>query len=305
MHSHSSKSQQQLTNARNTSHRLDARIGSRLWRTYGFFETRNSMHCTYPTEDEPWGPDTKWRNLDTVVRNSKLFIAQIGLMRIFSAFEDFLIGIKAEYDRFEHEVFQKSSATSSTGGRDDIGLRQLCRFIKIPISSLDAILPILDYFLVLRNCLAHRSGRANFALVTHSSSIELRVAMENWPVRPGRTLPELPQIVQGKQIPLLARHAIFAGLVCRELAKLINDHLVAHIGAKGIVFMAAHHCSLKEEPLVNAPRKDAEAVVNEILCSRYRVRMKGGHEAMPLLRDLGRWKDCQLRFRQLYASKSS
>jgi len=103
----------------------------------------------------------------------------------------------------------------------------------------------------------------------------------------------------------LARHAIFAGLVCRELAKLINDHLVAHLGVKGIVFMAAHHALLKEEPTVNSPRKDAEAVINEVLSSRYRVRMKGGHEAVPFLKDLGRWKDCALRFRQLYPSKSS
>jgi hypothetical protein len=258
-----------------------------------------------PTEDEPWGPDTKWRNLDTVVSNSKLFIAQIGLMRIFSAFEDFLIGIKAEYDRFEHEVFQKSSAAASAGAKDDVGLRQLCRSINMPISSLDAILPIFDYFVVLRNCLAHRSGRASRALVTSSRSMELRVAMKNWPVRPGRTLPELPQLVQGKQISLLARHAIFAGLICRELAKLINDHLVAHLGSKGVVLMAAHHSLLKEEPPVNSPRRDAEAVVNETLSSRYRVRMKGGHEAIPFLKDLGQWKDCRLRFRQLYGSESS
>jgi len=258
-----------------------------------------------PTEDEPWGPDTKWRNLDTVVSNSKLFIAQIGLMRIFSAFEDFLIGIKAEYDRFEQGVLKKGSPTASAGARDGVGLRQICRSIKMPIFSLDPILPIFDYFVVLRNCLAHRSGRASLALVTSSQSLPLRLAMKNWPVRPGRTLPELPEIVHGKQIPLLARHAIFAGLVCRELAKLVNDYLLAHLGAKGIVFMAAHHSLLKEEPLVNSPRKDAEAVVNEMLSGRYRVRMKGGHEAMPILKDLARWADCRLRFRQLYAAELS
>jgi hypothetical protein len=257
-----------------------------------------------PTEDEPWGTETKWRSLDTVIRNSKLFIAQIGLMRIFSAFDDFLNGIRAEYDRFEHIVAQKDSITS-VGGDDDIGLRQLCSFIKMPISSLEAILPIFDYFVVLRNCLAHRSGRATYALASRSSSMELRVALERWPVRRGRALPELPQIVQGKQVPLLARHAIFAGVVCRELAKLISDHLVAHIGAKGIVFMAAHHFLLAEDPVVNAPRRDAEAVVNQILSGRYRVRKIEGHQTIRILRDLNRWKECQLRFRQLYAVRPS
>jgi hypothetical protein len=97
-----------------------------------------------PTEDEPWGTDTKWRSLDTVVRNSKLFVAQIGLMRIFSAFDDFLNGIKAEYDRFEHVALQKRSVASVASADDDIGLRQLCSFIRMPISSMDAILPIFE-----------------------------------------------------------------------------------------------------------------------------------------------------------------
>jgi hypothetical protein len=256
-----------------------------------------------PTEDEPWGADTKWCSLDTVVKTSKLFVAQIGLMRIFSAFEDFLNGIKAEFDRFEHIASQEHSISLVPGMEDDIGLRQLCSFIKMPISFLEAILPIFDYFLILRNCLAHRSGRANLALVKQSHSVELRIALERWPVRRGRTLPSLPQIVKGKQIPLLARHAIFTGLICRELAKLINDHLVAQLGAKGIVFMAAYHSLLSEEPVVNIPRKDAEAVLNETLSSRYRVRLHAG-EAIDVLKKLDRWKECRLRFEQLYVSRS-
>ena len=258
-----------------------------------------------PTGDEPWGTETKWRSLDTVVKNSKLFVAQIGLMRIFSAFDDFLSGIRAEYDRFEKITAQRDSVTSHGGEGDDIGLRQLCSFIKLPISSLEAILPVFDYFVVVRNCLAHRSGRASYALASRSSSSELRVALERWPVRRGRTLPELPQTVQGKQIPLLARHAIFAGVVCRKLAKLINDHLIAQIGDKGIAFMAAHHFLLAEEPIVNAPRRDAEAVVNQILSGRYRVHKIGQHQTIRILKELNRWEQCQVRFRQLYAMKSS
>ena len=258
-----------------------------------------------PTEDEPWGSDTKWRSLDTVVKTSKLFIAQIGLMRIFSAFEDFLNGIRAEYDRFRHVTVWKNSTLFVAGPEDDIGLRQLCTHIKMPISSLQGPLPIFDYFVVLRNCLAHRSGRASHALVTQSSGQGLRDALEKWPVRRGRTLPELPQIGYGKQIPLLARHAIFAGLVCRQLANSINNYLVTILDAKGIVFMAAYHSVLSEEPIVNTARKDTEAVINEILSGRYRVRLNGRHEAMNILKGLDRWTECQLRFSQLYGSKSS
>jgi hypothetical protein len=255
-----------------------------------------------PTEDQPWGADTKWRSLDAVVKSSKSFVAQLGLMQIFAAFEDFLTGIRAEYDRFEHATFQKGSIDSVDAQEDDIGLRKLCSHVKIPISSLNAILPIFDYFLLVRNCMAHRSGRANLTLANQSSSQGLLDALDGWQLRPGRKLPEFPQIVQGKQISIQARHTIFAGIVCRALAQPINDHLLAQIGSKGIVFMAAYHSLLLEEPIVKARRKDAEAVVNEVLDGRYRVRMDGPHEALRALKELNRWKECQLRFNRLYSS---
>jgi hypothetical protein len=252
-----------------------------------------------PTEDEPWGPHTKWLNLESVVSDSQRFIAEIGLMRMFSAFEDFLNGTKAEFDRAEAILHGRTSTAVKSDVRD-IGLRKLCDTIRLSLATIDGALPLFDYFLCTRNCLAHRGGKANQELVKLSHSSELLSAIAGWPVRKGATLPQLPQVALGKRVVLQARHVIYAGFVCRAIGQVINNHLVGYLGDKGMVLMAAHHALLVDDPIVRAHRRDGEAVVNDFLCSRYRVRMDGDHEAQKILRGLGRWQATKDNFKRLY-----
>jgi hypothetical protein len=253
-----------------------------------------------PVGDEPWGEDLRWRSLDSVVKSSKLFVAQMGLMQVFSAFENFLINSKAEHDRFRSVVYSEQSDLSTTAPVEDIGLRRLCQEIGFLISKLEYALPLYDYFVAMRNCLAHRSGRASHELVAKSSSKEVQAAFERWPHRNGRPLPKLPDTTYGKTIPLFARHSIFAGLVCRSVAKAINDHQISQFGDRGLVLIAAHHSLLTEYPMILAPKKNAEAVVNDFLCGRYRVRMDHDHEIHRILKELDLLTSCRDRYRCLY-----
>jgi hypothetical protein len=253
-----------------------------------------------PVGDEPWGEDLRWRSLDSVVKSSKLFVAQMGLMQVFSAFEDFLMNSKAEHDRFRSMAYGEQSDRSATALVDDIGLRRLCHEIDFPLSNLEYVLPLYDYFVAMRNCLAHRSGRASNELVAKGSSKEVQAALEKWPRRNGRPLPKLPEVIYGKTIPLFARHSIFAGVVCRSVAKSINDHQISQFGDRGLVLMAAHHSLLAEDPMILAPRKNAEAIVNELLCGRYRVRMDDNHEIHRILKELDLSSSCRDRYRHLY-----
>ena len=52
-----------------------------------------------PTGEEPWGTETKWRSISSQASKSQQFLSQMGLVRVMSGFEDFLIGTKAESDR--------------------------------------------------------------------------------------------------------------------------------------------------------------------------------------------------------------
>jgi hypothetical protein len=149
-------------------------------------------------------------------------------------------------------------------------------------------------------CVAHRSGRAGNELVSKSSSEGLQAAFEKWPRRNGRALPELPDVSYGKTIPLFPRHSIFAGLVCRSVAKLVNDHQISQFGERGVVLMAAHHSLLAQDPMILAHQKNAEAVVNDFLCGRYRVRMDKAHETNRILKELSLSVSCREKYRTLY-----
>jgi hypothetical protein len=253
-----------------------------------------------PVGDEPWGKDTRWRSLDSVVKNSQLFVAQMGLMQVFSAFEDFLISSKAEHDRLQSVLNGEQSIQNRTDSAEDIGLRRLCNNIGLSLSKVGHALPLFDYFVAMRNCLAHRSGRASHELVEMGSLKDVQTAFENWPRRTGRPIPVLPDANYGKTIPLFARHSIFAGMVCRSIARAINDHQIAQFGDRGLVLMAAHHSLLTEDPTICAPRRNAEAVVNEFLCGRYRVRMDHDHEASGILKELDLSTACRDRYKRLY-----
>ena len=49
-----------------------------------------------PTGTEPWGRETRWRNLAGPIKEAASFLAEIGLARATAAFEDYLTGAKAE-----------------------------------------------------------------------------------------------------------------------------------------------------------------------------------------------------------------
>jgi hypothetical protein len=109
---------------------------------------------------------------------------------------------------------------------------------------------------------------------------------------------------KSRQIPLLARHVIYAGEVCRFIARKLNQHLVKCLGNRGMALMAAHHSLFTEEPVVRVQVKqhfaETEAVVNAYLCTRYRIIPEQSHEAQKILKSIGQWPACRKRFRELY-----
>ncbi len=52
-----------------------------------------------PTLGEPWGKQTLCRDVAKKVPATKRFLSQVGIVRVFSAFEDLLIGARAEIHR--------------------------------------------------------------------------------------------------------------------------------------------------------------------------------------------------------------
>jgi hypothetical protein len=252
-----------------------------------------------PTDGEPWGDLTKWKSVTNAVPAAKRFISQIGTVRVISAFEDLLTSSKAEYDRrSESNDGQKAKAAGDEESRN-VSLSALYHQLGWDKRGIEPLMPLFDYFVLVRNSIVHRSGRASAALSVAAQKTELATCTKRWHRSTGKRLPSLPTINTGKDVALLPRHAVLASEVCYRIALDVNVRLRAFLAEEGLVYMAAYHCLLSKDPIATNARSSAEAVINVALTGRYRVRLEDRHEAVTFLKSMGEWKACLEAFQQL------
>ncbi len=270
-------------------------------------EGKQAEFTVTPTGEEPWGEGIKWKNISPVASQACRFLAQMGLVRVTSAFEDFLVNVGAEHDRYTDLIKGGSAAPLEIAGDENQGglLSKLCERLKYDIHPVAYLLPLLNYFVTARNCVVHRSARASVALVEQAKSGELSDCLKNWPNLRGKPLPELPQCSFNDELPFLPRHAVLAADVCYRAANYLNAKLVESIGAEGIVYMAAHHALIREDPLPTNAFKSPDRVVNGVLSGRYRIREVSSLETIGILKSLGKWDTCFQSFENLFPEENS
>jgi hypothetical protein len=254
-----------------------------------------------PTGDEPWGKETKWRTISSVIAQSTRFLSQMGIVRVMSALEDFLIGVKAEYDRYT-ATFQGAPGQSSDAIQDEEvdPVDALCAATGWGAQPIAFLRPLLNYFRIARNCIVHRSARASAALIELAHSEALLKCHKEWPKERERGLPSLPSLFIDREIAFLPRHAILASEVCYRAARYLNGRLVGLLDAPGIVYMAAYHTLLSDRRIVSAAKNAPENIVNLALSDRYLVS-DFAHETIPILKEIGVWKECISRYHELYS----
>jgi hypothetical protein len=191
---------------------------------------RNRKLIFLPTGGEPWGKNTRWRSVKTRIPNVRKLISEMRLVLAASAFEDFLTNVQSDHTRFSDFNRKEKSPepASEEGSEGRERLRLLFHSIQWDISPIEYLLPLYDYFVIARNCVVHRSGRASPALVEKAESSALRDCMEKWPSRAGKAIPQLPEVQVGRDIPLLPRHVILFSEVCQRVALYtltIRDYL--------------------------------------------------------------------------------
>ncbi len=254
-----------------------------------------------PTDGEPWGSQTKWKTTTRAIPDAKRFISQLGIVLVFSAFEDLLISVKAEYDRYSG-FRGLGNASGVPNGSDSEGLApgRLYRQLQWDAAEFDRVIPLFEYFESVRNCIVHRSGRASKRLIANALKPELAACVEGWHQPTGKRLPSLPTAFVDEEIALLPRHAILASEVCYRIALDLNARLRRFLDAQGLVCMAAYHFLLSGKPILTNARKSPSAVVNMALAGRYRVSLASREEATSLLKAMGKWKACISAFKNLF-----
>jgi len=256
-----------------------------------------------PTGDEPWGEHTKWKDPKRVSGHAATFLSQMGLVRVMSAFEDFLVSVRAEHDRYLSLIgatTKQSPKTREEGDDDGGSLGQLFTQLGWSIDPIEFLVPLFDYLSLARNCIVHRSGRASEAFVKHAESPGLATCLSEWPSARGKKLPLLPTVERDQEIPFLPRHSVLATDVCHRAAHHLNAKLASFLGKPGIVYMAAYHTLLADERIPTKAKNSAESLVNYALVGRYRIEDLNSTETVPILKKLNRWSQCLRRFEELY-----
>jgi hypothetical protein len=183
-----------------------------------------SSFIALPTGGEPWGKNTRWRSVKARIPKVRKLISEMGLVLAASAFEDFLTDVLSDHSRFSDFAQKKKSpeAAGEEENEDRERLGPLFNSLQWDIKPIEYLLPLYDYFVIVRNCVVHRSGRASPALVEKAASSALAQCIKWWPSKPGKTIPQLPLIQAGDDIPLLPRHVILFSEVCQRIALHIS-----------------------------------------------------------------------------------
>lgn len=244
-----------------------------------------------PTGGEPWGTATKWRDLDRRVKDVASFIAELGLVRAASAFEDYLTATQAELDRCGGDV---------ACGEADTSLTRLIGRLGVDMPAIADMKEMVDFFDVARNCVVHRSNRASGQLAEIRQSAEFAAVLVRWPRRIAKWHVSVPNVENGTIVEWRPRHAIMASDAYYRLGVALDRALVDRLGEAGLVNMAAHWCLLAEALAPCQAKINPETMVRSQLMTRYRVRGVELGEVVQHLRQSGRWKNVRAAYARKY-----
>ena len=202
-------------------------------------------------------------------------LAELGIVRAASAFEDYLQGVIAELDRANIPARNINA---------DLIERVLVRlsFESPNRPSLD----LVRFFDCARNCIVHQMGRANAELVDRSVAKGLADALANsTPRAKAKWKPKIPATSLGKPVTWRPRHAILASDAYYKAAVAIDKRLRTVLGDGRLVAMAAYWAVTAPIPVVEA-RSSLIATLRSALNDRYRVKVKATRPLQPIRKDL-------------------
>jgi hypothetical protein len=243
-----------------------------------------------PTGGEPWGETTLWKNSTAMKGNASQFIAELGIARAESAFEDYLRGVTAELDRAGIQI--PASFPPQIGPSIDSR-------IQIPAQALTTLASLREFFDCVRNCVVHRSGRASNNLAALASSNALGTALLTWGKRRVGWSVSIPSITPGQIVPWQPRHAILASDVYYRFAMLIDRQLVTVLGPTHFAKMAAHWCLLADSKVPCSAYRSPEAMVRTLLQNRYKAKGTTQAGVIAALKATGCWQQCRDAYRAI------
>ncbi len=240
-----------------------------------------------------WRSPPIWEHDPGLAQSMISAIATLGIVSVWSALDDFRVGIEAEIERWKSFSGCKVQLNDvHNSGEPQEPIFALLSRLGWRQEQQNNVLDVMHYFDLVRNCIAHRNGRASNALSLYSSSSQLRDAYQSLENRPDESLPTFRP---DDPIALHPTQAIFYSHLGRIMTTAANAQLLSILGIDGFLNMAVSHISALQIPRAMSPRS-AEAALNILLYYRYRVKLDGGSDASRRLKELGLW----IRFTKNY-----
>lgn len=227
-------------------------------------------------------------------REFETSISSFALVSAFSAFDDFLAGTEADIAalRAWNPRFRSTKHIDRNGAGENEE-----RFVRFflgqnwKLHSIEHLLPLVRYFRLARNCIAHRSGKASAALA--SSSEELRSYT-------GRKIDPLPVFDHEDQIRLPVKDVILCSHILRELAQGTNKLMLSDFGLDGLLYLAAKSTFIDEPAVLAGAHKTPERAINSVLLDRYGVIVLNRNATIRELKRIDLWADCRDRFKKYH-----
>lgn len=246
----------------------------------------NDLAVSLPYGDEPWGETMRWSSSADGYAAEAL-LAELGIVRAASAFEDYLKGVIAELDR------AGIPAPAPVHIKTDWIERVFSHLALDP--SVRPPLNLVRFFDCARNCIVHQMGRANAELVDLSVADGLAEKLSSsTPRAKAKWKPTIPATSLGAPVSWKPRHAILASDAYYKAAVAIDQRLIALLGNERLVAMAAYWAVTAQIPIIE-PRRSLIATIHCALNDRYSVKMRA-KEIGPALKSVGKWEKAKSSF---------
>jgi hypothetical protein len=249
--------------------------------------------------DRAWSNPPIW-SFDSLTESEVYgFVSELGIVSAFSAIDDFFEGVEAEIERWNKKL-PKSQRTLPLEQYDKAEEKVKNIYVKYGWSTvlIERYLPVLKYFRLARNCIAHRNSKTSPALALYSSSDEFKQYFsQNFK---NKTIMSLPEFTENEKVVFSPKLSIFCSHILREIAKKVNDVLFGILKVEGLFNMAIYHGFVKEKPIRTDAYRTPEAVLNLILTDQYKVILDNDLEGVAQAKDQGLWKVCLSEFDKKY-----
>lgn len=230
------------------------------------------------------------RNLSIdLQRTQDAGVSAFAVVSIFSAFDDFLIGTEAELSRASGnlQAIKPVRVELVSDGDEEKVDRVFRLYASMGWDSreIDGLQPLLRYFRLCRNCIAHRDGRASKSLAAQSKDDSLRIALAILQDGEERGIMTFNSNEAIHVSPILA-------IMCSHILRLIaidaNARLVEALGLDGVLKSVVFYAVQLNNELGAKPRKRPEAIVNALL-TKSRVRLGSRDESIAEMKRIGIW----------------